>query len=211
MRVLTLTMDHEKAESVRLLLEHVSNGMNQAISGAINKTLPHLRAGLVDDVKAHMNAKAAQIRKAMTIRRAGPRKPVGQINISSASVKAIEFPHTGDGKGGGGVDVQFGPDDAQHFPHAFVATMPSGNVGIFERIHKGAHHVEVRGADGKMHSTGRPIRELYGPTVQTIIARNKDALDKRLEETDQWLDKQMESQVDRLLNRKKPDTGEGES
>jgi hypothetical protein len=46
--------------------------------------------------------------------------------------------------------------------HAFIATMPNGHKGVFERVGSGHKRVTKK---GRSYMSGLPIKELYGPSI----------------------------------------------
>ena len=83
----------------------------------------------------------------------GPVIPL--INNASRSAKPAK------GKKKGGITVNLGKSK-ETFKNAFIAKMPSGHIGIFERQR------------GKLNSKGREaIKELFGPSVPQIADREE--------------------------------------
>lgn len=66
------------------------------------------------------------------------------------------------------------------FENAFVASMGSGHVGIFERV-------------------GNSIEEIMGSSVAQMVG-NDEVLDKLSEDTSKKFEERMEHEIDRLLN-----------
>lgn len=53
--------------------------------------------------------------------------------------------------------------------HAFIATMPNGHRGVFERT--GAGHKRVT-KKGRSYTSGLSIRELYGPSIPDALSND---------------------------------------
>ena len=52
--------------------------------------------------------------------------------------------------------------------HAFIAIMPNGHIGVFERV--GTQHKTVMGKKGKKIQSGLPIIELFGPSIPSALS-----------------------------------------
>lgn len=87
----------------------------------------------------------------------------GRVDICGNPIGLVKYKHTPKktmtGKTSGGVKVNIG-QKAINFSHAFVAVMPNGHIGIFER-QRG-----VKTASGKTK-----IQELFGPSIPQLAAR----------------------------------------
>jgi len=87
----------------------------------------------------------------------------GRVDICGNPIRLVKYKHTPKksmtGKTRGGVKVNIG-QKAINFSHAFVAVMPNGHIGIFER-QRG-----VKTASGKTK-----IQELFGPAIPQLAAR----------------------------------------
>jgi hypothetical protein len=221
MPAVTITIDPVQLKELQETLSGISNGLNRAISGAVNKVLPAIRKGFVDDVQGHVFLSPTEIRKCIAIKRASPSRPEGEINIARVPVKASRYLYT---PATIGVRIQFGPGRvAQFIKHSFVAKMSSGHIGIYKRglighrvvryatlasagaVVKGRKSGKALKAFGKRYSSWLPIKEVYGPTVQGVVTGAPKMLENRIVAAEGLLREKLADQVDRLLERKKPD------
>jgi hypothetical protein len=126
-------------------------------------------------------ADQAKVHAARQIRDAGYKLPVGQIKAGIRVVKAsaaqqtaalvckgrpiplINFSARETAKGVS-VSVKGG---RKTILGAFVATMPTGHRGVFQRVGS-SHKRTVKG--GKVVWSGLPIKELYGPSLPSAFA-----------------------------------------
>ena len=100
-----------------------------------------------------------------------------EFSSTSAYVKArgrplplINFkargPEPSRGKGRG-VTASVG-GGRERYPHAFIATMPGGHRGVFERK---PNYVAKKRSDGRGWS-GLPIREVFGPSIVSFFIKH---------------------------------------
>lgn len=82
----------------------------------------------------------------------------GRVDIVGNPIGLVKYKHTPK-KTSGGVRVSIGQKSIQ-FRHAFVAVMPNGHVGIFER-QRG-----IKTSSGKIK-----IQEFFGPSIPQLAAR----------------------------------------
>jgi len=126
-------------------------------------------------------AEQAKVQAARQIRAAGYKLPVGQIKSGIRLVKAsaehqaaalvckgkpiplINFSARETAKG---VSVSV-KDGRKTIQGAFIATMPTGHRGVFQRVGN-THKRTVK--SGKVVWSGLPIKELYGPSLPSAFA-----------------------------------------
>lgn len=147
----------------------------RAVVRALNKTAAQARTGAVRAVRASgYNIKASAIRRSFRIERATPSRLAVTLRATGAPVPLINYGAV-QTKKGVNVRVKNGSDT---FRHAFIATMPNGHKGVFER--KGTEHKRVT-KGGRSYESGLPIRELYGPSIPDALTN--DAVQKALAQT----------------------------
>jgi hypothetical protein len=142
----------------------------KAVVRALNKTAMQARTAASQEVKAAgYNIKSSAIKKSFTIQRASRGNLVVVLKATGRPIALINY---GARQTKGGVSVQVKAARTV-LRHSFVATMPNGHRGVFERTGKG-HKRVMR--NGKMINTGLPIKELYGPSIPQSLAN--DAVNK---------------------------------
>lgn len=153
-------------------LERLGSRAPVAISRALNRAGTSGRAGMVTAISRDMRLKAGTVRERIHLDNATPTKLSVTFYASAQRVPVYDFgakgpvPSRGRGRG---VTAK---TPARRYPRAFIATMRSGHVGVFQRV-----------------GTSRlPIRELFGPSIAHVfvkhlavgIARAKESLAKNL-------------------------------
>ena len=199
-----LKIDAAQLEDIEQTLAGVAGGLPKAQSAAINRTLTHVRAVAARQIKKHINLPIARIKEAITRKKATPGHPVGIVRFSRKPVPLIDYGATDNRPNG--VSVTARRDQGrQQFKHAFIATMPTGHTGVFERI---PGTKQKRGWFRKGRKTDK-IKQLFGPSVEGTFEKAPGVLQAVLADSGQFLAKQMASQADRLLHRKKPVEDDG--
>jgi hypothetical protein len=153
-----------------------------AVARALNRSAISGRAEMVSLIAADMGLKAGVVRGAIRIENASADNLVAKIEARGKRIPIMEFGAKGREPSRGrppGVRAKSGIGGTQKtYPHAFIATMPGGHRGVFER---------VPGADrrgGQPHRSQLPIKELTGPSIVHVFrkfrpegaARAKEAL-----------------------------------
>lgn len=142
----------------------------KAVVRALNKTADQARTEAAKEVRTvGYNIKASAIKKSFAIKRATAASLVVTLKATGRPIGLINY---GARQGKGGVSVQV-KSGRKVLRHAFIASMPNGHRGMFERTGR-AHKKVVR--NGRVMRTGLPIRELFGPSIPQSLAN--DAVEK---------------------------------
>ncbi|VWC78833.1 hypothetical protein BLA17378_03773 [Burkholderia aenigmatica] len=150
----------------------------KAVVRALNKTATQARTAAAVEVRAAgYNIKSSAIKNSFTIQRATRANLVVVLKATGRPVALINY-GARQGKGGVSVQVKTGRTVLRH---AFIATMPNGHRGVFERTGK-AHKKVLK--NGKVRRSGLPIRELFGPSIPQSLANEsvQKALMKKIRE-----------------------------
>lgn len=180
---ITLKFDAKKVQKV---IRDAQTRYPKAIARSLNRANVSMRTVMVKHVAADTGLKSATVKKDMTTRDATPAKLTASLEIKGARIPLYEFgarpkepPSRGRGRG---VTARL-PHGSGRYPHAFIARMKSGHVGVFERVPGARRH------GLKPHRSQLPIYELFGPSLPGVfrkyakdgLARGQEALIKNLE------------------------------
>lgn len=144
----------------------------KAVVRALNKTAMQARTAASQEVRAAgYNIKSSAIKSSFSITRATRGNLVVVLKSTGRPVALINY-GARQGKNGVSVQVKAGRSVLRH---AFIATMPNGHRGVFERT--GKQHKKVK-RNGKVIRSGLPIKELFGPSIPQSLAN--DAVQKAL-------------------------------
>ena len=188
--------DAKYAEAYRAF-ERMGNTKNihKAMAGAVNRAATTLKAKAAKEVRKEYTASAASIKDGFKmLRRATAATPGATVAVSTSSIPMHDF--------------KVSPNEPrQHnLPRSlrvtirksqgkntkyFVARMPSGHVGVFERI---------RGTRMRKQSKEQ-IREMFSVSPATMT-ENPAILEPVLEATGAMLRSRFDHEVERLLGRK---------
>ncbi|MCA8045490.1 phage tail protein [Burkholderia arboris] len=150
----------------------------KAVVRALNKTAAQARTAAAVEVRAAgYNIKSSAVKNSFMIQRATRGNLVVVLKATGRPVALINY-GARQGKGGVSVQVKTGRTVLRH---AFIATMPNGHRGVFERT--GSTHKKVI-KNGKVRRSGLPIRELFGPSIPQSLANEsvQKALMKKIRE-----------------------------
>lgn len=144
----------------------------QAVIRALNKTAQQARTAAAAEVRtAGYNIKASAIKNSFSIDKARRGRLVAVLRATGRPIALINY-GARQNKGGVSVQVKTG---RQVLRHAFIATMPNGHKGVYQRTGK-EHKKVIR--NGHSRRTGLPIKELFGPSIPQSLAN--DSVEKAL-------------------------------
>lgn len=210
MPTINVKPDPQTLAAVQVELAEIANGANKAVSAAINRTLTTGRSRITRRLKKEINLPAGNakdpqdgtISKFLKIRKAsdggggGVANLEGQIIITREPLSLMLFkpsPNTPGPTKVAGVSVKTRTGKAKELlRHTFVAKMKSGHVGVFERQGRGNKRVKRL-----------KIQERFGPTPLAVFEKAPGIAEETLSELGDVLEKNINSQVDRLLGRSK--------
>jgi len=159
---LSIEIDEKTLDEVKFMLNTVKNGADTAIRRAANDTAVTARSRVVDTVYSRVNLKKARIRKNTSVLKAKFGSLTAKVVIFTKPIPLVEFPYITSFVGTS-VSVRKSRP-AELYRHRFVAKMPSGHVGIFER----------RLLSGGRSAGRLPIDEQVGPGIGNIFHHNDE-------------------------------------
>lgn len=163
---------HADVKGITAGLTRYVGEQQKAVVRALNKTAMQARTAASLEVRAAgYNIKSSAIKNSFSITRATRGNLVVMLKSTGRPVALINY-GARQGKNGVSVQVKAGRSVLRH---AFIATMPNGHRGVFERTGK-QHKKVVR--NGKAIRSGLPIKELFGPSIPQSLAN--DAVQKAL-------------------------------
>lgn len=214
---ITIRPDPAQIVKVANELRDIKNGVARAMAPAINKTLGKAQTTLITGLTDLLTAKRGNIvgkgaTKRIRIIKATPDHLTGRIQILQRPIGLINF-QVKDTRGkkrgfnkkgsGGGVIAQLRKDEPPIvLPNAFIAVGLSDNKHVFARF-------GVKRRQGKAHfapNVGRlaqPIRSFKGLSLHEVWKDSPRLRGQVQGRIDSEFPKDVSSQVDRLLQRKK--------
>lgn len=161
---LTIEIDKQQLADVNFMLSTVKNGARDAIRRAANRTATTARSRVVKKIAETMTLTQKRIRQDTKILRANFSNLTAKVSVSGKPIPLINFKHGSQLKTGINVEVRRG--QKVKYKHRFIAQMPTGYTGIFERALL---------ASGK--PVGRlPIEEIYGPSTAMVFHFNGEKI-----------------------------------
>lgn len=193
---LVLRINPETMEELQETLASVPNGANRAMAAAINRTLGTGITRIKRRLAGILNLPSNTILHTMRTERATPQNLEGHIVFSRKAMSLLDFDATGGGKNDTGIDVMVFKGKAEHHDHWFISNTKRGQQFVFDRAKGGG------GSSGRVPRG--PTKGKFGPTVVGVVANHPGTLDDiNDQDLSPILKKNLESQVDRLLERRK--------
>ena len=193
MIVMRMDFDQSRLDYARAALRSVRGGAETAIYRALNKAVRHARTASVRYVCENYNVRPSEVRKNLTVSLASRNKQNAQLVQKGSPLALSKFliapkkPPNQKGKKPETrartiAGVRFAT--RKELPHAFVARMQNGHIGIWSRAPE-------RGR--------RSIRQRYTTSVPQML--NNEAVMNRLdEESRQIMNDELDRQVELLLS-----------
>lgn len=137
-----------------------SREVKQIGTSAINRSLTSIRSRVVKRLAGEINMLQRDIRDSVTINKANYDKLTGAVTVSKKPVPLIDFIGTVQNKVGVSVLVRKS-EGRQMLKGAFIQTMPTGHVGVFERLNHLATKGPNAGIGGLTTWDGRLYRKAW--------------------------------------------------
>lgn len=156
---------HAEISQALQKMDRQRTGMLSKTPAAINKIADQARLQSAAEIQsAGYNLSTGRILSEISVEKASVTRPVATLRASGKPIPLIEFDARQTPEG---VTVAV-KNGRKLIPGAFIATMPSGRPGVFERI--GTGHKKIVRRDGSVQWHGLPIREKTGPSIPTAFA-----------------------------------------
>lgn len=137
-------LDKKQLRGVERNLRKLDSRMPKILSRAADKTATSARVSLVKEMQGTYTEKSAKLKQNIEIYKASPSNPTAVIKVTGKPQPAIYFHHSKGGKGGAKLQIlkkhplrevisRKKEGDTEEERKAFVAQMPSGHKGIFQR------------------------------------------------------------------------------
>lgn len=210
--IISLSINPAQMRDLQETLAGVRNGIPRVISGAQNKTIKTGESRIVKDLAKMINlpqgSPSAQrrdlkrgtsqkfIRDYISVKKSNQETLLAEIRFKRKGIPLFAYKPI---QKKAGVSVKPRKDKPrQVLKNTFIATMGSGHRGIFERRRLGSK------SSGPRH--GRlPVDERYGPTILGVYEGSPGLAAALEAEIHTIYDKNLASQVDRVLQRRKLD------
>lgn len=185
-----VSVTDEQIKKVEQMLYGLNVEASKVLSRAINRATTTARAEAVRAVREGYHIRASDVRETMSVHKANAKSLTARVTSKGKTMPLINFdvspkrpspgrksPYTARvSKAGGRTSLG----------HAFVARMPNGKVGVFERY--GPYRRPI----------GQKIRELHGPSVPQMLG-SKGVVEHVSEKAREMMDRRIDHEVKRIL------------
>ncbi len=188
---LNLRLDASQLEQAKLYFRGIENKIPKLLERTLNKSIRGARTDASKEIRKEVAVKAKNVNKTFKVYKASAKRQKLAAGLESAG-RALPLIAYQTRQLKKGVSVNVSKDTGKSVvPHAFIAQMPSGHKGVFQRqvrsedsdrdipyTGKSKLTSEQFGAiRGKSKKYALPIKELYGPSVPSIFKR-KDLMSR---------------------------------
>lgn len=181
-----IEITEKQIERVSAILAGIPKGAERAVSSAINRGLTSMRQKSTEKVRESYSIKRKDLtdRSVMRMKKANFSNLSGSIQYSGAVIPLIKFNVNPTKPSKKPVTVSvLKKNTGERLQSAFVARMPSGHVGVFERLTR----------------ERTPTKELYGPSIKHMM-ENEEVLNKIEADAKEQVNKRLEHEISRILN-----------
>ena len=164
MAFIEISVDQKTLDDVNFMLDTVKNGAKKAIVRAANQTAVTARSRIVKVTSDRLHLLQKRIREDTRVTKTNSVERGAKVNISRKPIPLVEFPHLASFVG---LSVTVRKTrQAEFYRHRFVARMPSGHTGIFERA--------ISNRSNKLFVDRLPIDEAVGPAIGNVFHFNDE-------------------------------------
>lgn len=144
-----------KTKDFDLAVKRLKDRAPKAIARALNRASVSTRTIMVRRVAQDIGLKVGDVKKVFTEQSATPENLTARVIVRSKRIPLMAWNARQTRRG---VTARL-PGGAGRYPHAFLATMPTGHRGVFQR----------------KRPSRLPIRELRGPSITHVFHKHREA------------------------------------
>jgi hypothetical protein len=214
---LNVEFDKSKYESLMKKLELMENerAINNAISKGAKKAADEAKKETITQILSGYTVSGAEIKSAIKTRKMGGSETGAVMKIESGTIPLYQFegvsPREVMPPAKGPVRAAVKQGGGSELGRVFVAKMPSGHIGVYEREENKRKSKDSHGmTSDKIKRNGKLVKntekyhinELFGPSIAGMFGREKETeiniavREKAMEN----LDKHVINELERLLN-----------
>jgi hypothetical protein len=165
-QLIEVRYDEQDLQAIERSLRAVPNALRRIVPPSLNRTASWTRTRIRRAVAAQLRVKQRRAMSYVLLDRATGAKWSSGVRVRDRIVSVAQFATAT----AGGVSVSFPSGLSQSYPHAFLATMPSGHLGVYRRDEDRPRRRPWRKSptSGHRYQTDLPIYELGAPLAQVL-------------------------------------------
>lgn len=192
-----VSISDDQIKKAETLLQGVPGGAKRALSRSLNRATIAGQTAAIKNLRDGYHVKAGDIRSTIRISKASPSRLSAEINSKGSAIRLIKFkvnPQTVNAKRRTPVRVGVAKGGQSVIKAGFIARMPNGTKGVFERTGKFKTARAGRYAGRKREM----IEQKFGPSVPQMLG-NKTIVKEISERATEMLDKRLDHEINRIL------------
>jgi hypothetical protein len=180
--------------------------INKAISKGAKKAADEAKKETIKQLFSKYTLSGSEIKPAIKTRKMGGGETGGVMKIASGPFPLYQFegvtPREIMPPAKGPVRAAVKKEGSANLSRAFVAKMPSGHVGVYEREDSKRKSKDIRGRIKGDSKEKDHINGLFGPSIAGMFGREKETEinTAAIEKARETLDKHVINELERLLN-----------
>lgn len=192
-----MKLDTKELDNILKQFSGISEGMDSAMSKALNRAIDSSKTALVNAVNEDYTLNKTKIRKTTSVKKSNAKNLQGAIYSKGGSIPLLEFkisPNTINPNRKVPLKVSVRRGSSKAVPNIFIANDLNGHKRIFER--SGVFHRPDKG-----NYTGKRREKLdakFGPSVP-FMAGNDDVADIIVTRATEQLQNRINHEVNRIL------------
>ena len=218
-RGIDIEIDSSEMEKALRKVRRIPNGTKTALKRALNKTVTGMKTDALKEITTNYTVKRKDVTDRMRVDRATNTQLGAEFSSKGRPIRSIKFKHRANhnpGKPGATAaflnvkkscsgNLLVGSSKKKKRSKAFIAKMPNGTTGIFQRIGKAPSKVKVHGKgvskyfNRSLTKEGREnIRQVYAPGSVDML-KNKTSRENISRKSVERFNKNLDHAVKYLL------------
>jgi len=196
---LRIQVDEDQLAELEQTLQAFPREIPQVAARALNRANSKVRSVMRKKAAKRLGVRQKAVKRRIWIKKARRDRLTARTRAGVVGLPLIEFRARQLKTKGTRVRIQ---GQTRYFPHAFIATMPSGHEGVYERrwAKGSARSAEIGAARGGDRPGRLPIYELRSPALTVVLTRAD--VDEMLAAGREVLEKRLAAEAERVLQRK---------
>lgn len=194
-----IEISNEAIERVTAVLQGIPKGAERAFSNALNRGLSKVKTGAFKRVKTVYAVQNSALQSATTIRvkKTGAGDLAGYVNFSGVKIPLYKFNVSPKAPGKNMVKAGVKKGSMTTFENAFIGSMSSGHMGIFERTGEQGIAERLQRYVPSQHTES--VKEIMGLSMAQMVG-NREVITELEKDAQEMVNKRIEHEIDRLLN-----------
>lgn len=193
-----VSVSEDQIKKAETLLQQFPGESKKALARSLNRATVAGQTAAIKNLREGYHVRAGDIRSTIRLSKASPSRLSAEINSKGSAIRLIKFkvnPKTVNARRRTPVRVGVAKGGQSVIKAGFIARMPNGSTGVFERTGKFKTARAGRYAGRKREM----IEQKFGPSVPQMLG-NKTVVKEISERATEMLDKRLDHEINQILS-----------